>query len=317
MTDTSPPGARIPFTAASSLATGLHVSAALGGGAPHAFLLDTGSVGVLAPRSVLGPAYQEFDPALDIEFGYVSSGKTYLGQWVRVPVVLGAPPDWDGTGDYHVADVEVFAVDRPADFDGGLLGVGFAIGGLADGGRARNPLLNVTRAGERLPPAYRIGLDGIYVGRLDETGFAFVDLVRDAAGQDWRQPSGRVTLSGGFGADLPVLVDTGIAQMILWVSADAPPPGLARGTPFPSGVSVTVSAPPALDYAFVTGETRQPMAPSHVEWRVGCGVNTGRNVLAAADYLYDAGGGRVGFRACPPPELEQRVGRMGGAGRAM
>ena len=39
------------------------------------------------------------------------------------------------------------------------------------------------------------------------------------------------------------------------------------------------------------------MAPSHVEWRVGKGINTGRNVLAGADYLYDATLGRIGFRA--------------------
>jgi hypothetical protein len=38
------------------------------------------------------------------------------------------------------------------------------------------------------------------------------------------------------------------------------------------------------------------MAPSHVEWRVGNGINTGRNVLAGADYLYDATLGRIGFR---------------------
>jgi hypothetical protein len=44
-----------------------------GGGAPHAFLLDTGSVGILTPRSVLGPGFQQFDPSQDIEFQYVSS----------------------------------------------------------------------------------------------------------------------------------------------------------------------------------------------------------------------------------------------------
>src|SRR5208282_3134048 len=48
-------------------------------------------VGVLTPRSALGPDFQEFDPSQDIEFGYVSSGKTYHGQWVKVPVVLGGP----------------------------------------------------------------------------------------------------------------------------------------------------------------------------------------------------------------------------------
>ncbi len=60
---------RVPFTADSSLTAGFHVSAALGGGPPHAFLVDTGSVGILVPREILGPDYQQFDPSLDIEFG--------------------------------------------------------------------------------------------------------------------------------------------------------------------------------------------------------------------------------------------------------
>jgi hypothetical protein len=71
---------------------------------------------------------------------------------------------------------------------------------------------------------------------------------------------------------------------------------------------VNISAPPAdlgvepaLQYAFVTGDDpSQPMAPKHVEWRVANnGINNGRKVLAGADYLYDAAGGRIGFRVPP------------------
>jgi hypothetical protein len=49
----------------------------------------------------------------------------------------------------------------------------------------------------------------------------------------------------------------------------------------------------------MTGDISQPMAPSQVEWRIGNGINTGRNVLAGADYLYDATVGRIGFRVPP------------------
>ena len=125
----------------------MHVLAALGGGSPHRFQVDTGSVGILVPRHRLGPDYQDFDRSQDTEFKYASSGKVYWGQWVKVLVVLGVPATWDGTGDYPVAQVEVFAVDRPAGFDGGMLGIGFAIDGLADGGPARNPLLHLTYQG--------------------------------------------------------------------------------------------------------------------------------------------------------------------------
>jgi hypothetical protein len=65
---------------------------------------------------------------------------------------------------------------------------------------------------------------------------------------------------------------------------------------------VTITAPaepnaPALQYSFVTGDTTDPATPSAVEWRNGTGINTGRHVLAAADYLYDAARGMIGFRS--------------------
>lgn len=303
----------VPFTSGSSLAAGLHVSAALGGGPPHAFQVDTGSVGVLVPRSVLGPDYQQFDSSLDSTFGYISSGKMYQGQWVKVPVVLGVPADWDGTGDYPIAHIEVFAADQPAGFDGGVFGIGFAIGGLADGGPARNPLIHLRYQGARLSQGYIVSTKGVDVGltSLNTEGFAFIALDRDDPGEDWLQPFGSVALSGdfspdGFYADLPILMDTGIDHMILWVSAGNAPPNLASDSAFPAEVSVTISAPsadqsadPVLQYAFVTGDASQPMAPSWVEWRIGNGINTGINVLAGADYLYDAAGGRIGFLALP------------------
>jgi hypothetical protein len=46
------------------------------------------------------------------------------------------------------------------------------------------------------------------------------------------------------------------------------------------------------------------MAPSSVEWRDGKGINTGRNVLAGVDYLYDGAAGKIGFRN--PPNDRQR-----------
>ncbi len=303
----------VPFTANSNLVNGLHVSAALGGGASHAFLVDTGSVGILVPRTVLGPDYQAFDPSQDIAFGYISSGKTYQGQWVKVPVVIGVPAAWDGTGDYPVAYIEVFAVDQPADFTGGVFGIGFGIGGLADGGPARNPLLHLRHQGTHLRHGYIISTQGLDVGLAASNmeGFSFMKLSGDASGRDWMQPSGSVGLSGDFSpdeyyADLPFLMDTGISAMILWVRAESVPPNLPNDTAFPPGISVTISAPPAdmanepsLQYSFVTGDNNEVSAPSQVEWRVGSGINTGRNVLAGADYLYDATAGRIGFRIPP------------------
>jgi hypothetical protein len=167
--------------------------------------------------------------------------------------------------------------------------------------------------GAHLKHGYIVSAQGVDVGltALNTAGFAFIALDRDESGEDWLQPYGSVALSGdfspdGFYADLPILIDTGIDHMILWLRADNAPPNLASDSAFPAGVSVTMSAPPAdlgdasaLQYAFVTGDESQPMAPSQVEWRIGSGINTGINVLADADYLYDAAGGRVGFRVQP------------------
>jgi hypothetical protein len=302
---------QVPFTSLSSLEAGFHVNAALGGGAPHVFLVDTGSVGILVPRRTLGPDYQNFDPSHDTTFGYVSSGKTYHGQWVKVPVVLGVPPSWDGTGDYPTAQIEVFAVDRPDNFDGGLFGIGFAIGKSADGGPTRNPLLHMTYQGTRLGHGYIVSTTNIEVGLTgaNSENFVFVPLERNDSNEDWEQPVGSVKLDSALGGDSvtfnsTILMDTGIPEMILWIDGNSAPFKLPSGQPFPAGITAIVSwrdpdqdTEPALDYTFVTGDETQSMAPSFVEWRKGDGINTGRNVLAGYDYLYDAKSGRIGFRS--------------------
>jgi hypothetical protein len=221
MPSTSELSCFLPFTPDSSLTDGLHIHAALGDGPPHPFEIDTGSVGILVPRQRLGPAYQSFDPSLDTKFQFVSSGNIYWGQWVKVPVVLGVPLTWDGTGDYPIVEREVFAVDRPTEFDGGVFGIGFGIGGAADGGAARNPLLHLSYRGEKLHGGYIIGSQGLEVGltSTNTTGFAFLGLRRNDADSDWMQPPGSLSLPGGFSIDLPFLMDTGIDEMLLWLAA--------------------------------------------------------------------------------------------------
>jgi hypothetical protein len=246
MPSTSELSCFLPFTPDSSLIDGLHIHAALGDGPPHPFEIDTGSVGILVPRQRLGPAYQSFDPSLDTKFQFVSSGNIYWGQWVKVPVVLGVPLTWDGTGDYPIVELEVFAVDRPTEFDGGVFGIGFGIGGAADGGAARNPLLHLSYRGEKLHGGYIIGSQGLEVGltSTNTTGFAFLGLRRNDADSDWMQPPGSLSLPGGFSIDLPFLMDTGIDEMLLWLAAAKRPPTLPS-SPFLSGVEVTIAIPPS------------------------------------------------------------------------
>ena len=72
----------------------------------------------------------------------------------------------------------------------------------------------------------------------------------------------------------------------------------------PSGTAMTIAAPafddPVMRYTFSAGD-RGALTPSTTRWSNAAAnsafVNTGRNVIRAYDYLYDAKCGRVGFRA--------------------
>jgi hypothetical protein len=273
----------LPFTSGSDLTNGLHLySMPLSEAAPHTYSRSIpGRSAFWRPGKASVPP-TNFDPSLDVKFEYVSSRKVYWGQWVKAPVILGVPETWDGDGDYPMAEVEVFAADRPTDFDGGILGVGFAISGLADGGPARNPLLHLTYQGEKLRRGYIIRSQGLEAGltSANTDGFAFVELQRNADGGDWMRPTGTLGLPNNFSVDLPVLVDTGVDAMLLWLSPADRPPGSANASKAPADVAVTITAPaapnaPALQYSFVTGDANEPAAPSAVEWRDGKGINTG------------------------------------------
>jgi len=308
----------IPYAPDSSVVKAFHITAALGGGMPHRFEIDTGSVGVLVPRDVLGPAYQNFVLSEDQTVSYVSSGNSYQGQWVTLSVVMGVPESWDGSGDYPTATIAVFAVDHMDNdlskkYTGGMFGVGFDIGDQADAGASCNPFLNAVYRGAPLSRGYILTQDGIVLGptAADAAGFAAVSLQRNAKGDDWQQPVGHIDMVAPndpdwprLSADLTVLMDTGVPEMLLWLTAAQRPANWPDVVP--PGADVAVSLPgdggnaPALAYSFTTGAAEQPMAPSAVNLRKGKGgLNTGCRVLARYDYLYDADGGRIGFRAQP------------------
>ncbi len=304
MADSPDQSYTIPFTADSSLGTGLHIRAVAGSLRTHLFRVDTGSVGMIVPRSVLGSDYPKDPSKPEIKFQYVSDGTTYYGQWVNVPVTFGVPLGWDGSGDYPTTRVEVFAVDTPTEFTKGMLGIGFGINGKADGGKERNPLLRLTYKGVNLSPGYTITSANIQIGlTADNTrGFRLINLTKNARGSDWMQPQSKAVLSDSEGdmpllGDRPFLMDTGIAGMILWLSEGTL--DLPANEAFRSGIEISIALPDdgsVLQYTFTTGEPIQPMAPASVEWKIGNGINTGANVLAGYDYLYDSDQGRIGFR---------------------
>ena len=170
----------------------------------------------------------------------------------------------------------------------------------------RNPFLHIIYQGEKLHRGYIIGTQGLELGltSLNTAGFAFIKSQRNEADTDWLQPIASLGLPDGFNINLPILIDTGLDEMLLGLAIADRPPTLANDTQFPTGVPVAIAAPPSpsepvLQYSFVTGDASNPMAPSAVEWRDREGINTGRKVLAGADYLYNAAAGLVGFRIPP------------------
>jgi hypothetical protein len=100
-------------------------------------------------------------------------------------------------------------------------------------------------------------------------------------------------------------MDTGILDMLLWLAPAKRPPSWPTATPLPNGATVSIALPagaaqPALQLSFTIGAADQPpTAPAAVNWDVATvdGINTGIHVMAGYDYLFDATGGRIGFRA--------------------
>jgi hypothetical protein len=103
----------------------------------------------------------------------------------------------------------------------------------------------LTYQGEQLHQGYIISSAGIVLGLTSRNtgGFSFTALQRNQSGSDWIQPIGSLELPGDFLIDLPVLIDTGIDEMLLWLNIDERPPALASYSQFPSGIKVTIAIP--------------------------------------------------------------------------
>ncbi|MCC4595177.1 hypothetical protein NRY95_13110 [Xanthomonas campestris pv. phormiicola] len=166
-------------------------------------------------------------------------------------------------------------------------------------------------------------------------GFALIPLQRTAASAtvngDWQAPNACARFPDS-GSDYQVcgklLPDTGIGYMMLTPTAQPPVPaklqqklgtaaksasaasGNAAGATAATALVVPAQTPMTLDigpagqpvfsYRFTVGGNA-PATPDSVQWRgplktPPAHINSGRHVLAAADYAYDAACGRAGFR---------------------
>ncbi|MBB5940579.1 hypothetical protein [Xanthomonas sp. 3307] len=206
----------------------------------------------------------------------------------------------------------------------GMMGVGYDRGVDA----ARNPFLNLAQMrAQRMSPGYIVSAKGITLGvsKAALQGFALVPLQRGAATadapSDWQAPTACASFPGS-GSDYRVcgklLPDTGVSYMMLNpVVPPATPDSLQQtvemaGHPtrvVPDATQlrldvVDAKGQPVFGYGFAVGDGKAA-TPDSVQWRgplkaPPAHINSGRHLLAAGDYAYDAACGHAGFRAATP-----------------
>jgi hypothetical protein len=310
-------------------AGGFHINASLGGGSiVNGVQLDTGSTGFLIDATVLENA----PPANVVGPGQIGfetlepSGRTYVGHYWLAPVGLFGPGSGqaiDQTVPMEVLGVEFICVpgSQCQTATGvALMGVGFGRPTPPPGQEylktpLENAFLQLQDAVEgNLHSGYILATDHLWLGlnqqgtsTFPSTSFVQLKKFKQRPG-DWQGVPACLT----FNAQTPqcgsMLLDIGIDSMI------------AAGFNTPSPLSqITVQAPnataPILNYSFPFPVAQNATPPAPDPNGIGPGVaiqfdgvkapatpfvNTGRDAIAAADYLYDADCGRVAFG---PPTL--------------
>jgi hypothetical protein len=300
--------------AASTIRDGWFLDVAVGRGAPHRVMVDTGSVGLAIAASAIPADVAPGEPA---SIRYSSSGKVLSGHVYRASVAfLGNAGTRTGT--MPVLGVDRVTCDRTAHSDCtvepgeadrvGVLGVGFGRHGsaadlaetLGVSERSVNPFLQLEamRAGT-IARTYEVDPNRIVLGRANDRDAARwqrVSLAR-GPGDDW-MPLGGCFAQGPVPGDClggTVLVDTGVGTTIFATPQHASgsvPPGL----PF----EITINGAPLLGISFTSTARCEEVALSCARWshraRYPTFVNTSRRFIDAADYRFDDACGVVEFR---------------------
>ena len=322
----------VPFTMRrDNVKSGWSFKLSVAGGRTRSVLMDTGSHGIVVPKSALGPGAVGPGPAGHME--YSSDGKVFSGHDYLAPVMISV-----GGTKVTTVPVKVLAIDTGSCAPGfpkckpaqvrkdarsvSMLGVGF------DRGKQTNAPSPDTRAiastagtppelanaflalkdivQGSMHPGYIVSATGVTLGITAANGAGFDEAALTAGGTgpgDWGGVAGcfgfpgLVTYQQQCGS---VLVDTGIASAILALPLAQRPASMQTKIPDGTKVAIDVgpSGAPAFTYDFTTG-AGSPVTPTSIRWASGSPafINTGRALIAQHDYLFDAGSGRLGFRA--------------------
>lgn len=175
------------------------------------------------------------------------------------------------------------------------------------------------------PPTMRAGYvlaqSGIQLGLTSaDSGYAYTNLLPTGLSQnppsppDWQAPMGTIAYQGTTYGNGQLVVDTGINFAILTL------PGLTGTTATPPLTVNLLNSGGAVSYT-VNTESENTLNPSSIEvfpplagnFSENSGTfrdqffNTGRRVLNAFDFLYDAVDGYVGLKKTPTPNLHADI----------
>ncbi|MBS2535872.1 hypothetical protein KGQ20_24215 [Catenulispora sp. NF23] len=310
-------------TAATNLADGLSLAVNVGGGPTRDVEVDTGSLGFVIARGALGPGAVDTGKAGFIE--YTSSGKILSGEYFLAAVSFQRPQGAVATVPIRVLGVT--ASSCASGYPGctpdsdiskvGMLGVGYSEYAKTDSPgptSADNAFLQLAAMHNgQAQPGYIVTRGGVTLGLTAQqiASFHTVHLASapppSGTGSDIESMPGCFAFPDHGDASHcgSILFDTGISKMIVGLpTADRPAP---IATAIPDGTRIKVGTPnltgPAFGYTTTVGDPGDPIAPlgnPAASWAHDTAfVNTGRELLAAYDYLYDAVGRQSGFRSDP------------------
>ncbi|HTR62753.1 MAG TPA: hypothetical protein VMH37_13675 [Candidatus Binataceae bacterium] len=318
----------IDLLTTSPSASGLTVKAAVGySSAPSLsnFTIDTGSLGTVVPKSLLGP--NAIGPGASALVHYTSNGQnTFTGHMYLAPVSIQAQGVVVQTN-----PIQVLVLD-PNQSPLNYLGVGFDRNDPVQGDLfhtpAMNAFLNVTNAnnGTDVAEGYiltstktagaNLGISSEAIGNFTTVNLAQSNIQFG----DWLTPPGCFSfpqLPGVAPICGTVLLDVGIGDMYLGAPSDQWPPAAVDATlcppSVPANTQVEISVgnnlgSPAMNYSFsYTPPNTAPPGPTAIHWSENdmIGVNTGRNPLTAFNYMYDSQCGMTGYAPVQSPGLSQ------------
>ncbi len=278
----------------------LRFLAKIGGGEERLILMDTGSTGIVVPCSAIAnySTCEKVYPQLPAPH-YSSSGAHYDGEWIYTSFELR-----DHQGNHiKIEKIPVFAVKEKIGEDVSqvsMMGVGIHSKVY---GETYNPFLN-------LPQMLQRDYSQAYIITRSHVSFGFSEAVRESFNHfsfplNCETAMATTTLlppKGGqfpaFKQTTPLLIDTGIAYMIVTPKKKAAQPShdfvdaktqhLIDGTQVK--VTLTDNKKTPFHYTFTVSNKLEAVDPRYVRFAIPSThgfINTGRHILTEYDYLVD------------------------------